>query len=138
MRSGLSLCVNAAALLAAALLASCATTTTSSADQEKIEQEYQELQSQKAAIEQQNSTVVQKASKLFDRAGALEKSRGIALKRSACLVPEGMPIPVKGGDVGPVALDKKAATFRLVEKPSGSGAGMSVNDITLVPQEVEP
>jgi len=121
--------------------AGCATTD-ETPEQAKLEKRFEELGKEKAALDRERGTVDGAAAKLFDKASSTEKKKGLASSKSFCLAPEGLPIPQKGGSIGPLEFDRKQAWFKIKEKPvsgeagapSGRESGMTAYEVRLVPE----
>lgn len=104
------------------------------AEQKRIDQEYAQLKKEKAAVQKQKQAVFARTEKLFDKAGALEKKRKLASSASVAVVPATLPIPAKGGRIGPVEFDRKKAGFKVTEAASKEEQGISIYEIKVIPE----
>jgi hypothetical protein len=111
------LCILVAGV-AAQLAAACATTESDSPEQQKIEQEYDALQAERAEVEKQKKAAFAKCEKAFEKAAAAEKKAGVSAKDSTALVPDGAQAPAVF-IIGPLQFDKKGAEFRCMVSGSG-------------------
>lgn len=111
-------------LLALLVLSSaCATTQTKPVDPQKqaeLDQQYQQLLAEKAAIQAEISKYSGDSSLLFGKATDLERKLKLGRKDSYAATSSGGKGKLSG-TLGPISFDKKSATFRLKEGPtSGS------------------
>lgn len=102
---------------------SCATTQTTPVDpakQAELDQQYQQLLAEKAAIQSEISAYSGDSSLLFSKATNLEQKLKLGRKDSYAASSKGGKGSISGS-LGPISFDKKSVTFRVkVGPPSGT------------------